>query len=87
MGISMTNVIVVLLTIHANFWCLTVERSLGALNIALSKDDPQQTLKALQSPDANFPFVYRDKEAEKYHKALIKEIKCGLPQCLLVIIY
>ncbi len=61
-----------------------VENSLSTLNITLEKDDPQETLKALQNPDANFPFVYRDKEADKYHKALIEQKKCGMPQCLLV---
>ena len=63
-----------------------VEKSLNALNIVLDKDDPQETLKALQDPDANFPFVYRDKEAIKYHEALIEEKKQGLPQCLLVMV-
>ncbi|XP_064397976.1 uncharacterized protein LOC135344660 [Halichondria panicea] len=65
----------------ANFTSL--ENSLSTLNITLEKDDPQETLKALQNPDANFPFVYRDKEADKYHKALIEQKKCGMPQCLL----
>ncbi len=64
-----------------------VENSLSTLNITLEKDDPQETLKALQNPDANFPFVYRDKEADKYHKALIEQKKCGMPQCLLVRIW
>ncbi len=63
-----------------------VEKSLAALNNAIGEDDPPHTLKELQNPDANFPFVYRDKEAEKYHKALVEEMKHGLPQCLLVTI-
>ena len=61
-----------------------MEKSLLALSATLDKDDSQETLKALQSPAANLPFVYRDKEAYKYHEALLKEKREGLPQILLV---
>jgi len=62
-----------------------VEKSLNTLNIVLDKDNPKETLSALQDSNAKFPFVYRDKEAIKYHEALIEEKKNGLPQCLLVL--
>ena len=52
------------------------------LNEVLSKDDPAQTLKALKNPDGNFPFIYQ--EVSRYHKALLKERKEGLPATILV---
>lgn len=61
-----------------------MEKGLLALCATLDNDDPQETLVALQSPAANLPFVYRDKEAYKYHEALVKEKREGLPQNLLV---
>ena len=53
-----------------------------SLNEVLSEDDPAQTLKALKNPDGNFPFIYQ--EASRYHKALLKERKEGLPSTILV---
>ena len=53
-----------------------------SLNEVLSEDNPAQTLKALKNPDGNFPFIYQ--EASRYHKALLKERKEGLPSTILV---
>lgn len=54
------------------------------LSATLDKSDPHETLKILQSPEANLPFVYRDKDAYLYHDALLKEKVEGLPQTVLV---
>ena len=59
-----------------------VEVAVKNLNEVLSEDDPAQTLKALKNPDGNFPFIYQ--EASRYHKALLKERKEGLPATILV---
>ena len=60
----------------------TVEVAVKNLNEVLEKGDPAQTLKALKNPDGNFPFIYQD--GSKYHKALLKEKKGGLPGTILV---
>ena len=60
----------------------TVEVAVKNLNEVLDKDDPAQTLKALKNPDGNFPFIYQ--EPSRYHKALFKEKKEGLPATILV---
>ena len=60
----------------------TVEVAVKSLNEVLGEDDPAQTLKALKNPDGNFPFIYQ--EASRYHKALLKERKEGLPATILV---
>ena len=64
------------------FYLHTVEVAVRKLNEVLSNEDPTQTLKALKNPDGNFPFIYQ--EASKYHKALLKEKKAGLPATILV---
>ena len=63
---------------------LTVETAVSNLNKVLEKQDASETLIALKNPDGNFPFIYQ--EASKYHRALLKEKKEGLPRNVLVII-
>ena len=61
----------------------TVEEAVDNINKALEKDSPPETLKALQHPDANLPFVYQH-EAAKYHPALVAEKTHGVPSNVLV---
>lgn len=55
---------------------------MSSLNEVLERQDAAQTLKALKNPEGNFPFIYQ--EASKYHEALLREKKEGLPGNVLV---
>ena len=59
-----------------------VDGLLGKLNEALADDHPDDTMKILQNPDANFPFVTT--EPMKYHRALLRETREGVPGNVLV---
>ena len=59
-----------------------VELAVRNVNDVLQKQDPAKILEVLKEPGGNFPFIYQD--AVKYHNALLKEKKSGLPGNVLV---
>ena len=59
-----------------------VELAVKSLNDVLQQQDPAKTLEVLKESNGNFPFIHQD--AVKYHNALLKEKKNGLPGNVLV---
>ena len=55
----------------------SVAMALQLINEAVDRGIPRETLRVLQSSDANLPFPYL--EAEDYQSALVMEKKNGIP--------